>query len=449
MRSVSSKPEMRIPATIPFVDVVTPHVALEEELLTVFRAALRSGTFVGGAMVEDFEREFARHCGARFCIGVSGGREALKLALLATGVSREDIVLTVPNALASTAEAISQVGARPDFIDVDDRTGTMDPNELERHLCAQCRTDPATGAFLDRTSGAPLAAIVPVHLHGQMADMDPILEIAERYGLVVIEDASQAHGAEYFSNKESRWRKAGSMGHVAAFGFDPGANLGACGEAGTVTTNDGEIAKEVRRLRDRDQTQQTNEYSAGQDSGLNTLQAGFLEVKLRHLADWDKKRRENAFCYHGLLTSVADRIRIPYEPSWAKATYHSYAIRLRKRDDLRTYLQEAKIATRTPGVLSWHVKHPNRAVRDMSGGFPVAERIASESLSLPIYPHLEFDQQCRIAQKIIDFVAREKAESPIRPIRGIPKVSDRAEEETSGKEISENPWNPTKVRNIS
>jgi dTDP-4-amino-4,6-dideoxygalactose transaminase len=403
-----------MPARIPFVDLITPHLELQEELLAVFRASLRSGKFIGGSMVEDFEREFARYCGSRFCIGVSSGREALRLALLAGGVRPGDIVLTVPNTLVSIVEAILQAGAQPDFIDVDEHTCSMDLTELEEHLQAQCCVDPATGRLLDKRTHAPLAALVPAHLHGQTANMDPILEIAERYGLFVIEDACQAHGAEYFSKKENRWRRAGVMGHAAVFSFDPGANLGACGEAGTVTTNDENLAQRLRMLRDHGAAQEADHDPEGQGAGLDAIQAGILEVKLRHLAEWEKKRRENAFCYHGLLSSAVDSITIPYEPSWAKATYHSYVIRLENRDELRAHLHAANIATKVQCPLLLHLQDAYGVLRYKSGEFPVAEKIASQNLALPIYPQLEFDQQYRIAQKILEFVTHEKAtRSPV------------------------------------
>ena len=204
------------------------------------------------------------------------------------------------------------------------------------------------------------------------------------------------------------------MGHAAVFSFDPGANLGACGEAGTVTTNDENLAQKVRMLRDHGQAQEPDHDPEGQSAGLDAIQAGILEVKLRHLAEWDQKRRENAFCYHGLLSSAIDSITIPYEPSWAKATYHSYVIRLNNRDELRAHLQAANIATKVQCPVPLHLQEAYRVLPYKSGEFPIAEKIASKNLSLPIYPQLEFDQQYRIAQKILEFVALEKlTQSPL------------------------------------
>jgi len=228
---------------IPFVDLVTPHIELQDELVAAFKTAIRTAAFIGGPAVEGFEREFAEYCGAQHCVGVSSGTDALRFALTGAGVQPGDIVLTVPHTFIATTEAISQAGARPDFVDVDARTYTMDPLKLRQYMETKCELDSRTGRYVHRTLGKPVTAVIPVHLYGQTADMDPILELADRFGLVVIEDACQAHGAEYFSKKENRWRKAGSMGHAAAFSFYPGKNLGACGEGGAITTNDEKVAR--------------------------------------------------------------------------------------------------------------------------------------------------------------------------------------------------------------
>src|ERR1035441_8015407 len=201
---------------IPFLDLVTLHADLKDELLPVFSRALDTAGFIGGPMVEEFERSFAAYCGTQHCIGVGSGTDALRFALIAAGIGPGSIVLTVPNTFIATTEAISQAGARPDFIDIDERTYNMDPRKLAEYLETECKVDESTGALMHRKLGLPVKAIVPVHLYGQTADMDPILELAERFHLVVIEDACQAHGAEYFSQKNNCWRKAGSMGRAAA-----------------------------------------------------------------------------------------------------------------------------------------------------------------------------------------------------------------------------------------
>src|SRR5580698_11575597 len=239
---------------IPFLDLVTPHKELEQELTSVFQKVISTAGFVGGPMVENFENAFAAYCDAKYCIGVASGTDAVRFALTAAGVKLGDIVVTVPHTFIATTEAISQAGARPDFVDIDERTYSMDPGKLQEYLEKECYLDQETGRPFHRKFKAPVTALVPVHIYGQCADMDPILELARRYNLIVVEDACQAHGAEYFSQKENRWRKAGSMGHAAAFSFYPGKNLGACGEAGAITTNSEEIARKVRMLREHGQT---------------------------------------------------------------------------------------------------------------------------------------------------------------------------------------------------
>jgi dTDP-4-amino-4,6-dideoxygalactose transaminase len=239
---------------VPFLDLVTPHAELEEELVSVFRSALRTAGFIGGSMVEGFEREFADYCGTRHCVGVASGTDALRFALMASGIQPGDTVITVPNTFIATTEAISQASGRPAFVDIDERTYTMDPQKLRLYLETQCTREPQSGRAVSRRTGSPVTAVIAVHLYGQMADMDRILDVAAQYNLIVVEDAFQAHGAEYFSEKEQAWRKAGSMGRAAAFSFYPGKNLGACGEAGAITTDDERVARRCQTLRDHGQS---------------------------------------------------------------------------------------------------------------------------------------------------------------------------------------------------
>src|SRR6204780_332720 len=220
---------------IPFLDLVTPHKELQQELPAVFQQVITTGGFVGGPLVENFEKDFATFCDSKLCVGVNSGTDAVRFALTAAGVEPGDIVVTVPHTFIATTEAISQAGARPDFVDIDEQTYTMDVAKLREYLERECYVDRDTGKPYHRKNRAPVTAGVPGHIYGQGADMDPILELARRYNMIVVEDACQAHGAEYFSEKENRWKKAGSMGHAAAFSFYPGKNLGACGEAGAPT----------------------------------------------------------------------------------------------------------------------------------------------------------------------------------------------------------------------
>ena len=223
---------------IPFLDLVTPHQELESELLAVVKEAFGTAGFIGGPMVDAFEREFAAFCNAKHCVGVNSGTDALRFIFMATGVESGDIIVTVPHTFIATTEAISQAGAQIAFVDIDEQTYTMDPEKLRKYLETKCEFDSHTGKLTELASKRRVVGVVPVHLYGQTADMDPILELANKYNLFVIEDACQAHGAEYFSKKDNAWKRAGTMGKAAAFSFYPGKNLGACGEAGAITTND-------------------------------------------------------------------------------------------------------------------------------------------------------------------------------------------------------------------
>jgi len=386
---------------------VTPHLELEEELVSVFRRALKSAGFVGGPMVEQFEKEFAQFCQAKYCVGVGNGTDALRFALIAAGVQPGDTVITVPNTFIATTEAISQTGARPDFVDVEERTYNMDVRRLHEYLETQCCLDRATGKLLNRKTQSPVTGIVPVHLYGQMTDMDPILELAERHKLFVVEDACQAHGATYFSRRENRWRKAGSMGVAGAFSFYPGKNLGACGEAGAVTTNDSTLAGMVRMLRDHGQLQKYHHEIEGYNGRLDAIQAGVLQAKLKHLPRWNQRRRAIARRYEELFRSQTNGIILPYESPRTKAVYHLYVIRVKNRDRLQTHLAQANIMTLAHYPIALHLQKAYASLGHKEGDFPVTEGAAAEILSLPMYPQLEHWQQKRIVQEVINSLAGE------------------------------------------
>ena len=385
---------------IPFLDLLTPHRELEEELVSVFRATLNTAGFIGGPMVEDFERDFAAFCDAENCVGVGSGTDALRFALIAAGVKPGDTVVTVPNTFIATTEAISQVGAQFDLVDIDERTHTIDPERLRSYLESECTPDARTNRVVSRRTGTPVTAVIPVHLYGQTADMDPILELANRYNLIVIEDACQAHGAEYFSKKEHRWRKAGSMGHAAAFSFYPGKNLGACGEAGAVTTNDEAVAREVRMLRDHGQSRKYHHAVEGYNGRLDALQAGILHVKLRHLTRWNEGRRLSAEHYNELFGPMAGSVRVPHQPSWSKPVYHLYVIRTSYRDDLQRHLGEAGIGTGIHYPIPVHLQPAYTALGWRRGDFPVCEEAADQILSLPMFPGLRAEDRRRVVESV-------------------------------------------------
>jgi dTDP-4-amino-4,6-dideoxygalactose transaminase len=391
--------------SIPFLDLVTPHAELKEQLTGVFTAALASAGFIGGRMVEEFERGFASFCDTGHCVGVASGTDALRFALMAAGVQTGDVVVTVPNTFIATVEAISQAGASPAFVDVDGRTCNMDASKLEEYLESGCTYDAHSGHVLDKKSGRRVTAIVPVHLYGQMADMVAIVAIAERYNLMVIEDACQAHGAKYYSKRENRWRTAGSIGKAAAFSFYPGKNLGACGEAGAVTTNDEGIAAKVRMLRDHGQSRKYFHDVEGYNGRLDSIQAGILNVKLAHLAAWNEKRRENAARYDELLSPAEHALKLPYQPSWSKAVYHLYVIGVADRDRLQQQLTAAGIGTGIHYPVPLHLQKAYQHLGYRPGDLPVAERTAAAILSLPMYPGLEAYQQERVVEGIFRFIS--------------------------------------------
>ena len=395
---------------IPFLDLATPHEELKEELCGVFRAALETAGFVGGPMVEDFERAFAKYCGTEHCVGVGSGTDALRFALIAAGISQGETVITVPNTFIATTEAISQAGARPEFVDIDERTYNMDARKLQEYLQVHCRVN-GESRVISKKTGKRVAAVVPVHLYGQTAEMDPILELAERYGLTVIEDACQAHGAEYFSKKEGRWKKAGSMSKAAAFSFYPGKNLGACGEAGAVTTNDAKLAQQARMLRDHGQAKKYHHELEGHNGRLDSIQAGILRVKLRYLTGWNEQRRECARRYQD-LAAAREELGLPYEPSWAKAVYHLYVVRLRHRDQVQGHLAAANIGTGIHYPIPLHLQKAYRRLGYATGDFPVSERVSAEILSLPMYPGLGYDQQSQVVQRVVDFLSLRPAPEP-------------------------------------
>lgn len=389
---------------VPFLDLVSLHEELEAELVPVFQKVLRTAGFVGGPMVEEFEREFAHFTGASHCVGLASGTDAVRFALMAAGVQPGDIVLTVPHTFIATTEGISQAGARPDFVDIEERTYCMNPEKLKEYLEKKCYLDRETGRPYNWESRAPVTAVVPVHIYGQTADMDPILELARRYNLIVVEDACQAHGAEYFSKHENRWRKAGTMGHAAAFSFYPGKNLGACGEAGAATTNSESIAKKMRMLRDHGQAKKYYHDIEGYNGRLDSLQAGILSVKLRHLAEWNRKRRAAAQRYDEMLGSV-DGVTAPLQPEWSRSVYHLYVVRVQDRTGLQKQLAEAKIDTGIHYPVPLHLQQAYKHFGYKQGDFPVTEHVSSEILSLPMYPQLEAEQQRTVVQKTAEFVA--------------------------------------------
>ena len=386
---------------VPFLDLITPHQEMQDELTQIFHETLRSAAFIGGRVVEKFEEAFAEFCGTQCAIAISSGTDALRFALMASGVKPGDVVVTVPNTFIATTEAISQCRAIPEFIDIDESTYNLSVVMLQRFLEMKCIRD-SSGALISLRNGRPVTAIVPVHLYGQMADMDGIMALAEQYGLRVVEDACQAHGAEYYSARQGRWLKAGSVGQAAAFSFYPGKNLGACGEGGAVTTNNPAIAQKVRMLRDHGQVEKYYHDVEGYNGRLDAMQAGFLRAKLYRLAEWNRQRSSHAAAYtHGLAGDQT--IGCPQEIKGSRAVYHLYVIRTSERKALMDHLRKHKIGTAIHYPVQLHLQKAYRALNYVQGDFPVTEEVSNEILSLPMYPQLGEDQRATVIAAILDF----------------------------------------------
>ncbi|TBZ10149.1 DegT/DnrJ/EryC1/StrS family aminotransferase [Rhizobium leguminosarum] len=348
---------------IPFLDIKAQYQSIKGEIDAAVLGVLASGQYVLGDEVANFEQEFADYCNVKHAIAVNTGTSALHLALLAAGVGPGDEVITVPFTFVATVSAICYTGARPVFVDVEPVTLTMDPAEVEAKITPRTK------------------AIVPVHLYGQMADMDAIKAIAERHGIPVIEDACQAHGAQY------KGHHAGSIGLSGCFSFYPGKNLGACGEGGMVVTNDDDQAKTMRMLRDWGQEQRYHHLLKGFNYRMDAIQGAILRVKLRHLEAWTEARRTHARRYSSLLAG-SKVLTTPAEASDRRHVYHVYAIRSRDRDGLQRLLSAEGIPSGLHYPIPVHLQKAHADLGYQAGDFPVSEAAAREVLSLPIYPEM-------------------------------------------------------------
>lgn len=356
---------------IPFVNLKVQYETLKDEVAEAIRGILDSAQFIGGEALASFERDFAAYCQVRHARGVANGTDALHLALRALGIGHGDEVITTAHTFIATAAAIVATGARPAFVDIDPDTCTIDPRMIER-------------ALTDRTK-----AIVPVHLFGQPADMDPIKDIARRRGLYVIEDAAQAHGAEY------QGVRTGALGDVACFSFYPGKNLGAYGDGGAITTNNAAIAERIERLRDHGRTNHYSHAEIGFNSRLDALQAAILQVKLRRLDEWNANRRRAAEWYAAELAQSG--IRTPFVRKGSTHVYHLYVIATNERDAIRNKLNEAGVATGIHYPVPLHLQPALVHLGYRHGDLPYCEAMAAQSLSLPMFPELTRDQVRRIA----------------------------------------------------
>ena len=351
---------------IPFVDLRAQYHSIKQEVDAAIARVLENSAFILGSEVAAFEKEFAAYCGALYAAGVNSGTSALHLALLAAGVGPGDEVITVPFTFVATVAAVGYTGARPVFVDIDPRSYTIDVGRIE-------------AAITPRTK-----VILPVHLYGQPPDMDPILEIARRHNLIVIEDAAQAHGAEY------RGRRCGSMGDMACFSFYPGKNLGAYGEGGAVVTSNSEYDRVIRVLRDWGAERKYEHVLKGYNYRLEGMQGAILRVKLKYLEAWTEARQTRAAFYTQALqdAGVGNPAVMPY----SRHVFHVYAIRVPQRDQVQAYLKEKDIQSGIHYPVPIHLLEAWKDLGYQRGDFPVAERVAAEELSLPIYPELVPDQ---------------------------------------------------------
>ena len=366
---------------VPFLDLRAQYRSIKPEIDAAIARVLDTSQFVLGAEVAGFEQEFAAYSGAAECIALNSGTSALHLALLAAGVGTGDDVITVPLTFVASVAAILYAGARPVLVDIDPRSFTMDPAAIE-------------AAITPRTK-----AILPVHLYGHPVDIDPILQVARRHGLVVIEDAAQAHGAKY---KE---RPIGNLGDIACFSFYPTKNLGAYGEGGAVTTSNAECARTIRMLRDWGQDRKYHHLLRGFNYRMEGLQGAILRVKLRHLDLWTELRRAAASKYNRLLADCG--VELPREMPWARHVYHLYTLRTKDRDALQAALQMEGIQTAVHYALPVHLQPAYADLGYAPGAFPQSEKAAEEVLSLPLYPEITDTQIQKVAQALTSLAAAQ------------------------------------------
>jgi len=364
---------------VPYLDLKAQYQSIKPEIEAAIARVLESSQFVLGSEVAGFEQAFAAYCGTAECIALNSGTSALHLALLAAGVAPSDEVITVPFTFVASVAAILYAGARPVLVDIDPDTFTMNPAAIE-------------AAITPRTK-----AILPVHLYGHPADMDPILEVARRRGLVVIEDAAQAHGAKY------KGRPAGSLGDIACFSFYPTKNLGAYGEGGAVTTSSAEHARKIRMLRDWGQDRKYHHLLRGYNYRMEGLQGAILRVKLRHLEQWTDARRAAASKYNRLLADCG--VERPTEMPWARHVYHVYTLRTQDRDALQAALHAEGIQTAVHYALPVHLQPAYAGLGYSRGDLPQSEKAAEEVLSLPLYPEMTDTQIEKVAQALTSLAA--------------------------------------------
>lgn len=365
---------------VPFIDLKTQYKGIKDEIHAAINEVMENTAFAGGPYVAKFEQEFAKFCNCKHAVGVGNGTDALWLSLVALGLGQGAEVITVPNTFIATAEAISLAGATPVFVDIEEKTNNMNPFLLEAAITKKTK------------------AIIPVHLFGQSADMDPIMDIAKKHGLFVIEDACQAHGSEY------KGKKAGSIGHTGCFSFYPGKNLGAYGEGGAVVINDDRLASSIRMFRDHGQAKKYYHGIIGWNARLDGIQGAVLNVKLKYLQGWNDSRRKLAQEYTRQLSGVKEIIT-PEEVNYGRHVYHIYSIRVEKRDELMAFLTDKGISCGIHYPVPIHLQDAYRSLNMGVGSYPIAEKCAAQYLSLPMFPELTSEQINYVTGEIKEFYA--------------------------------------------
>jgi dTDP-4-amino-4,6-dideoxygalactose transaminase len=387
---------------VPFMDLKRQYHTIKDEIDSAIHDTIESCAFVAGKNVKQFEEKFARYCGAQHAIGVSSGTSALYAALKALGIGPGDAVITVPFTFIATVEAITLTGARPIFVDIEKESYNISPEKIEYCVTQSCTWNSRDKTLIDKKTGLTVRAIMPVHLYGQIADMDEIMQLAETYNLFVLEDAAQAHGATY------KKRKAGSIGHIGAFSFYPSKNLGAYGQGGALVTSDRTLAERVRMLIDHGQRTKNYHAVEGWNFKMDGFQAAVLDVKLKYLDDWNTSRRQHAQTYTHLLKD-ADGIIAPNEKPHREHIYHLYVIRTRNRNALQEHLRDVGIGSSIHYPLSLHVQDAYHYLGYTTGDFPHAEECAAEVLSLPMFPELTLKEIEYVCTAITEWVQEKNA----------------------------------------
>ena len=377
------------------MDLKRQYEMIKDEIDEAIQKTIDACAFVAGEKVKEFENNFANYCGAKYAIGISTGTSAIYAALKVLDIGKHDAVITVPFTFIATTEAISFTGATPIFVDIKEDSYTLDPNKIKEYIERKCEWVEKKGILRDQEKKLNVRAIIPVHLYGQPADMDPIMAIAKKYNLAVIEDTAQAHGALY------KDKKAGTIADLGAFSFYPSKNLGAYGQGGMVLTNKEEFAEKVRMIIDHGQKERYHHEFEGWNYKMDGFQASILNVKLNYLDDWNEDRRQNAYYYNELLNGL-EKIITPKEMAYAKHVYHLYVVRVPNRENFQSFLNDNSVGTSIHYPMPLHLQKAYKHLGYKEGDFPISEKCAREIVSLPMFPELtrqEIEYACTIIRK--------------------------------------------------